>query len=170
MATRRIGLIFLLAALVGGGLTSLAHGSPRCRGCNILDEGYLNQSLVGHIVYERGSRGFQPVRVERVDTNPPAIYWRNMTTGDGAWNDARSYYSEGAYRELVADGRGGASSSYMAPIDREARNRLWAICYSYIAARDRAETLGDAAMLWMMQRGCCQSTDARRFGTPPRAC
>jgi len=167
---RRTWFVFALAALLGGGVTSLAYGSPRCRGCNIVDEGYLSENLVGQIVYERGPRGFEPVRVERVSFNPTAIFWRNITTGDGAWNDARSYYSEGAYRELVADGRGGANPSYMQPIDREARNRLWALCYSYIAARNRAETLGDTAMVWMMQRGCCQSSDARRFGTPPGAC
>ena len=166
----RLLAIFLVAAFAGGALVSKALGSPRCRGCNIVDEGRLDQSLVGQIVYERGRNGFYPMRVERVSTYPPAIFWRNPRNGDGAWNDARSYYSEGAYRELVADGRAGASPDYLAPIDREARDRLWALCGAYMIAKRRAQSLGDMASVWVMQRGCCQSSDAQRFGTPPGAC
>ena len=167
--TTRFGLISSFCFLLGSALPSVAVASPACRGCNIVDEGLLNQRLVGQTVYERTSKGFVPVTVERVGTYPPAIFWRSRS-GDGAWNDARSYYSQQAYAELTAAGRGGSNSSYMPPIDREARDRLWTLCYSYIAAKGRAQTIGEGLSLWMMQRGCCQSTDAHRFGTPPGAC
>lgn len=75
-----------------------AQASPACNGCNLVDEGTLNSSLVGQKAY----LGATPYTVTGVDAAKQIVFLRTAS-GGAAWGYAREFYSQQARSERNAN-------------------------------------------------------------------
>jgi hypothetical protein len=92
-----IGVIAALTMLAGP-IPTAAHAQRSCYGCNVVDDGRLNQGLVGSTVYYRGGGKVIPVRVLAVDRSTGRLKWQTKD-GRTGWGPARRYYTPARSRE-----------------------------------------------------------------------
>lgn len=153
-----------LLVIISMAYSFVSFASPGCRKCNVIDEGIFGPQLVGTYLWEQGDSGrFYRKLVVRVSTE--AIY-RQINDGSYAWNHASSFFSESSMNEIVADARGQTPEHQETAVDRQQKAGLAASCAMYAAARHDNDFWGQL----LFRGACCESSAAKKYGTPPGLC
>jgi len=140
-----------------------ARAEPGCAGCDVVAAGLFGTGLVNRQLYgyDPGTRTYTVVVVRAVRSGGygPAIQWYRPDNGDSGWDDAHNFYTERSYREIIA----GNATRQMSPSEQQERTGLLAAC----TAAAKADNVFYKAL---MTNACCNSSAARKYGTPGRVC
>jgi len=161
-----------LIAFLGGGTSTellarrdLAAVQP-CTECNIVEEGIWNENLINTTVYgySQDTHRFYPVTVTAVYREGPyrVLDWYDPVSGRRGHDDATRYYSYRNMQNIRARGNQPDPSQ----VETQERNGWLASCA--MALRGRASH--NLAEQWIGERGCCESTAARRYGPNHAVC
>lgn len=154
-------MLLLIAALCLSSLRPEASADPGCRGCNIVDAGLLQHSLVGNTVYLLAEGDFHAVQIVAVNIPGRIIRWRDPRSGREGNDDARNYYSAASVNEARQTGRSGLSES-----ERYRQRSILASCALWVQQDNSNGGLGSILLANQAQQACCNSPDSARWITP----
>ncbi len=134
-----------------------------CYRCNIVDEGRYNSSIINTTVYsyDRRSNSFDPVTITGIHREGPynVVRWYDPATGKSGKDLAENYYSYSRMMEV----KGGGSAPGLTADEQNERKALWATCAI-------AESADNLIQRMLFLNSCCNSSAARKYGTPPGVC